>query len=69
MTTKALDKPANGRAESVTPEQVTKAINKLLEQYGYGLSVVIVDQRSGLNVTDSMREQWGYVPVAQVVKR
>lgn len=53
----------------MTPEQLKAAIEKLLSDNAYELQVVIIDQRSGLDLTKLLAEQWQYAPVVQVVKK
>ena len=53
----------------MTPDQIKEAIDKLLAEHGYVIQVVVIDQRSGIDVTEPLARQWQYVPVAQVVKK
>lgn len=53
----------------MTPEQMKAAIEKLIAENGYELTLGIIDQRSNIDVTEALARQWHYVPVAQVVKR
>lgn len=53
----------------MTPEQIKADIEKLMNDNGYYLDVAIIDQRSGLNLTQLLAEQWQYVPLVQVVKK
>lgn len=50
----------------MTPEQITKAIEAMLEEHGYQLLVDVVDSRNGLNITQALAEQWGYVVQVKV---
>ena len=52
----------------MTPDQLKAAIEKLLAENGYELNVVIVDA-GGLDITEPLAKQRGYVPVLQVVKK
>lgn len=53
----------------MTPEQIKAGIEKLITDNGYELHLAIIDQRSGVDVTEPLARQWQYVPVAQVVKK
>jgi hypothetical protein len=52
-----------------TAEYVAQLVDDLLAEHGFSLTVSIIDQRSGLNVTNAMIEQFNYAPMAQIVKR
>lgn len=52
----------------MTPEQVKQAIDALLEKTGYQLQTVILDAH-GLDISQALREQRGYLAVTGIVKR
>lgn len=52
----------------MTPDQLKAAIERLLAENGYELSVIIVDA-GGLDITEPLAKQRGYTPVVQVVKK
>ena len=52
----------------MTPDELKSTIERLLADNGYELQVVIVDA-GGLDITEPLAKQRGYVPVVQVVKK
>ncbi len=52
----------------MTPEEVKLTIDALLEKTDYQLQTVILDAH-GLDITQALREQRGYVAVTGLVKR
>ena len=53
----------------MTPDQMKQAVEKLLSENGYELHLAVIDQRSGVDVTEPLARQWQYVAVATVVKK
>lgn len=51
----------------MTPEQMSAAVAKLLKENGYEIRVAIIAP-GGLDITEAIGKQWGYTPVASVVK-
>ncbi len=52
----------------MTPDELKATIERLLADNGYELNVVIVDA-GGLDITEALAKQRGYVPIVQVAKK